>query len=333
MIRQMMILFVLLLGVLESKAQYNMKWDKSIRAVDELNLKGSVKTVRTYEYEAEWVADKFNKKGLKMSDWTTFNRFGNRVESYFNDGDGMYIDGKKFYQYDGKNQLIERKMTDLDGNSTQVEKYQWDSNGNQVGYTGAGGSGSVALKMSFKYNQRNQIVEEVTEVPNRPNSGKSIVYRYDLRGNCIEMNVTSGSNFTRLTYEYDLNGYKTVENRSEMGGTSSQTTYKHDSQGNLLEENYGDSGLRRWYKYDSRGNKIEHKSVHSDGNVDEWYWKYNDQGDCVYEKHISNNRKEYEYYYEYEYDTSGNWIRQIAKTVKPSDPIVVSVYERTIDYY
>lgn len=142
-------------------------------------------------------------------------------------------------------------------------------------------------------------------------------YKYDDKGNCIEMNDGT----TKSVYTYNEAGKKIKEAWSRPNGQGASEEISYDDKGERIETKYFtaegtyDFSRARELKYDASGNIVEEKQweKYTDGSEDLLqYWRkytYDDKGrqltmqDLRQDGSISSNEK-------YEYDGAGN---QIAK--------------------
>lgn len=103
----------------------------------------------------------------------------------------------------------------------------------------------------------------------------------------------------RIYKEFQIDG-KTVSKWVD----ADVTTYKYDTNGNLINEKYsnGDKSWESWYEYDENGNKIHSKWTNASGdNRETWYeYEYNEKGNLIYTKSTHSNGEINETRYKYD---------------------------------
>ncbi len=220
------------------------------------------------------------------------------------DAEGRLI---KHYEYDAEGKLIEVKVYDVMGNQITSHKYEYDTEGNQIGHNIYDAEGNLFRSEKFDA------------------TGKPIGHdEYDIVGNLLES----------YKYEYDAENNLVGGNIYDAAGNLVESyRYKHDAAGNLIEGNIYDAegnlikcemynaqgNLTGRYEYDATGNLVESEKYEYDGltilTVQE---KYGADGKLIeYRKHdAEGNLIEHD-----EYDTKGNLL--------VSDRITVCIDEET----
>jgi len=137
------------------------------------------------------------------------------------------------------------------------------------------------------------------------------VYKYDAKGNEIERikSNSDGSLFKKFEIKYNNRG-QFVE------------IYKYDSTGGLR--------VRDVYKYGKGRNAIEVNRYLLGRLVFIWTFEYDSLGNITsYEQNAESNYRYKKRYYLYEFDSIGNWTKQVAF----ENEEIVSVVEREIKYW
>ncbi len=266
------------------------------------------------------------------------------------------------------------KIQKLNPNSTML--YIFNNNGNIldfVVYNDDSNSvvyakGAIVHKYTYKYNNKQNLIMEISKHPNSGFSNSVKKYKYDNQGNLLEMSEFDSDNglIEKDIYKYDWNSNlkeKTEYDSNEV--LKQKHIYKYDDKGNKIEELVYDSDMNLdrniFYrydkegniisktsinssgistaseKYDSNGNKIELISCDPDGRLAIKYnFEYNLNGDeIVFKNYIAMTNYHQTYFSKYEYDKYGNWIKRI-KYNKQNQYLVIkhiTLTEREIEYF
>ena len=108
----------------------------------------------------------------------------------------------------------------------------------------------------------------------------------------------------RIYKEFQIDG-KTVSKWVD----ADVTTYKYDTNGNLINEKYsnGDKSWESWYKYDEKGNKKIHKKT---SHGAEYWYEYEAKGNLIDKKFTSASGDNEEEWYEYEYNENDKIVKK-----------------------
>lgn len=278
--------------------------------LDEFNLVGRVKSVKTYRYPAKKRFGKIQLGKSKGFHQHTFNLNGD-LESWMEfhengDIDTLLIfthlydeDGNKtefcrydnFLDYDDPSNEIKHKFHYENGlitteevfyNQSQIGKtlYKYDENDNVVSAHDVGESGEITLKVTFQYDERDNLLEKIIYEAD----GQSVLSKY--------------------VYKYDQEGNKIAYDEFESDGSfEAHQSFTYDNEGNLFEEKYHntDGSVSQVITYDAHGNRIQ-----NDSDV------------------LSYREK-----YEYLYDDIGNWI----ETLSYKESTLEYIEKREIEYF
>lgn len=222
---------------------------KSIH-LDEIKLKGNVKSIKETSYEAiqkdgKIVPGKRAKPSWKKDTYRGFNRKGEIIEELI-------------YNTDGSLRSICTLKT-LNKNSVAASIFK--------------PSGELKFRQITNYNDQGKLVEKV-----RFNlDGETLVrnlYLYNENGNRIEdlQYLNSQENPSiKTTYKYDMHGNKVEEYMyNPEGRLIAKWLSKYDEQNSLVEENYyyADGNLSAQevysYEFDKKGNWIQQIVVSND---------------------------------------------------------------------
>jgi len=206
----------------------------------------------------------------------------------------------------GKVKKIESKSYDGDPNTAKLDTLTsssgsvdlFDENGNEVELNIFGKDGSILLRLTKKYNAKNENIEE-DDFDKSGLKTDSLVFKYDTMGNLTESDRFS------------------IQDK-----TNSITLYKYDDKGNNIEDNIfkadGSLQYKDIYKYDGKGNKIEMDYFHAkeDTMRVKWTFIYNDAGIRVEEgRHKPAGELQIENTFTYENpDMQGNWLLETRKS-------------------
>ena len=202
------------------------------------------------------------------------------------------------------NKTEDETFRDFGKQSDSKHVYKYDDRGNLTGE--AEYRGGTVSKTTFIYNDKAQVIREV-----KYNGEFHADYFYDSQGRLIETKGFYGKDtlVSRFVYTYNDKG-QMIKWARQGGGLDFERTYTYTAQGKVASETRGsqpgDYYRQVVYLYDDRGNVIERK-------------EYNEEG---LEERTT---------YTYEFDSAGNWIKQIATVAGPI-PEKMQIY-RTITYY
>jgi hypothetical protein len=168
-------------------------------------------------------------------------------------------------------------------------------------------TGSVTYKFDDKFN-----LAEKTWYYSDGSISKKFSYKHDNTGKVTEESGynSNGDLVIKFIYKYDTKGYISEQNWYNGNGTLiTKYIWKYDEKGNQIEENRYDSDGSLSFKYlnkfDSKGNKIEANGYNSQGTL------------------------EYKFTYSYQFDTQGNWTKQI----EFQNTFPTFITKRMIEYY
>ena len=328
-------------------------------------LLGPVKQIKQVCYKAEEVNGKiipgeivhdirninenylktFDEKGAKIyehyfldagaSSEVKYNARGNAFE--FN----TYLNGdltrKTIHYYDEKGNNL--KSIDYDGNGAELGSSctnYYDDKGNHLGYTMLKTDGTMHIKISLLYDDKNRKIFSKSEFYKEFKHQNSIcTFKYDDKGNLIEDTyLRENGAITKTIYLYDARGLKIEEIEYENdilefkkafkydseermtedcqydadGKIEYKNIYQYDSKGNLIEDRFEEYGVfhsKETYKYDDYGKRTEKNLYNQDGDL--WVeMVYNELGQ---EKAKPSSL----YTYQVEHDAHGNWISKIIR--------------------
>ena len=222
-----------------------------------------------YDYYLDGNVSQQNRNGVKCYyDYDEFSRitdedYGNEEIDYYYDAAGNRTlkticddngDTEVNYTYDLNNRLLEESNHSYANNKTDVTKYVYDNNGNQIkkiGYITKGVNGSPSQDLVLE-NELNNTYE---------------IYKYN---EFNEMTSFESNKESKWEYAYLPNGL-----RYRKSNASNFDRYVWDRNGNIIAEMNGEGNLTSKYV---RGNKL----ISKDGNE---YFGYDGHGSVV---NISN---------------------------------------------
>lgn len=215
---------------------------------EKMNLKGNVKCIIETDKQHESIKVSFNEKGF----------ISEKTLDYDVDGS---IDVKSVYCYDSLNKLVKMNTYRDDTILVTISTFLYDSLGNRI----------------------KENIDNVQDGEKGHNA--NYYYRFDAKGNCIEMRGfnSKGILFTTYTYRYDSLGHQLEENWLEANGdTISYVKYSYDNHGNKSEEQrkYSSSDLIYItnYRYNEEGTLIEEISGNGNTRVN---YQLDKKGNCV----------------------------------------------------
>ncbi len=252
------------------------------------------------------------------------------------------------YTYDSSNNLIKREKHKIDNNSHLVlfeEQFsQYNLNGNLIEKMTIKVSDSIITKTTFRYDNRNNCIEENVFSNSNPNHTypnldivSKHIRKYNLKGNLIKTKYYDTYFKLRkevLRYNHQGQLTKRKMNICRRKGGKSTTRYSYNEKGELIETMVHDKGSDKWkkdqYDYDESGNIILHFS-NSFKNVENTLtYEYDSLGNKTLKTYVSDKHdvsiiKESIY----EYDTAKNWTKRIDFI----DGKATLIIEREFTYY
>ena len=236
--------------------------------LQELEVKGKVKSLRETSYKAINVSGKIQKGKRKTENsdekdsFISFNEKGNKIErieytsdgktyeklSYlyddkgydtiiYNEKDSHNLIAKYVHKYDEKGNLIERRHYNPDGSNDNIYTYKYDENKNLVEYNWFKKDGNFGSKDIYKYDTKGNMLEDATYKSDERLEWK-ITYEYNDSGNCVEENTYKGSKFyIKYLKKFDDKGNQIEIDLCKEDGTPYRKyyqKYEYDKNGNWV---------------------------------------------------------------------------------------------------
>lgn len=236
------------------------------------NLLGAVRSVRSQQ--TDYLDGNLHKQGrTRQLDMVIYDAKGNEAERTIYDDYGFLV-GNEVHTHDANGNLIESILSDDKGVVMERRVYTYDK-GKLTQIIIYDGKGNAGLKQVNSYNEDDQLREETYYDPNKA-AGKT-VYKYDERGNISEVAF------------YLASGSKAVA-----------------PIGPCLDAH------RVTYSYDEKGRPLKVVAYKTNGELKRsWQYSYNPKGQIA-EDIREDVWSRTTFVYAYEYDSHGNWIKQIA---------------------
>ena len=294
-----------------TSTSYTYNKGNMIEKVINNNADNTQMSIYSYDYYLDGNVSQQNRNGVKCYyDYDEFSRitdedYGNEEIDYYYDAAGNRTlkticddngDTEVNYTYDLNNRLLEESTDYYAKNETDVTKYVYDNNGNQIkkiGYTTKGVNGSPSQDLVsenelnntyeiYKYNEFNEMTSfesnkeskwEYAYLPNglryrKSNASNFDRFVWDRNGNIIaEMNnnkeytnkyVRGNKLISKNDNEYySYDGHGSVVNISDESGKSIKT-YDYDAFGVELNKDANDTNLFRYCgeQYDNETDSI-----------------------------------------------------------------------------
>lgn len=192
----------------------------------------------------------YNDKGQKTHEVVFDGVSGYRITyAYFPDGTN-----KEIIKYNAANTIAEKWVYAYDGNSQEIKVFTADNEVSSIVKKKVDGKGNVIEEVRFGSNSKEQ--KRTTSV-------------YDDRSRVTEISeYFSGVFSKKLLFKYNEQDVVTEVVQQNPDGTKfTQSNYKHDSNGNLLEERWSEDNSpelsHKQAKYDKNGNLIEMDSYYA----------------------------------------------------------------------
>lgn len=313
---------ILLFALATSMVLCSCSGEKDKTTLEELNLKGHVKSVKTSIYEAKM---KFGE--VTMGDLASSHKYSDLLilmnsSYYYTSAQAISL---KLFDKEG---MIE-SLTEYDDDMELYGKRIYVSEGKKnISYKEYDKEGDLMREDAMKYDEKSGKIVSVTL---NKNNSYSFEYRckYDEKtGDLLEEKRISGNDEDRVIYE------KNAEN-----GIIKWVSYHNDEisyEGSYMDEYDGDVLIKK-------------TSYNKDGKVNRVV-EYDKQGKLLFEQDEEGNKKTYSYNdnddiesvireekrgtdtelkFEYEYDKCDNWTKRV--TYNGIKPIFIEV--REIEYY
>lgn len=303
------ILIMIIFSLISCSSEFSKYEKRGKNDVEEAELRGKVKEVKTY-------------KNGELSEIQKFNKYGFLTIRVYYDFDD-YGDFESQYKYDEYGNLIEE--IDNHGNGKKVYHYfnEYDDHNNITKTTRTLTEDSVKGQNEFMYSYEN-------------------IYE---NGNLIKRNIRNSESTSKTNYRieiYNLGGRLNHEQYvDEYGNLREAKAYEYDADGSLYRNYflYPDGEVHHYweeeYELGSRGSsKKPVRRFHifpGQNNYAEQIIRYNDKGDRVYQEENSYKLKT-----EYKYDSQNNWIYRKDTMVtfsKDKEKSRVDEEKREIVYY
>ena len=284
------------------------KKDKKKLSYEQYELNRPVKSIDVRTYEASSKFGEVIKGDPTYGNYLAeFDKAGNliRKTEYFSDGDVYLV---HMYKYDEQNNQIEEMSYSWEGELTALLKYEYNDAGKMVKYFRYDEDGNVDFFGENEYEDEYLV--------------RSRSVRYDEDGATDEEEwVFNRDGKMLLESSWYMNGkLVNVYKFSKFEENCVVEGVEYDADGVKLKEFYEES--------DEHGVKLIKSHDFTDGSESEYRVKRNDRGHIVY---IYDSQEEHkETYYEYEYDSKGNWTKQVKLEGVMKKP--VEIIEREIKY-
>lgn len=193
----------------------------------------------------------YNQQGMKTHEVVFDGIAGYRITySYYPDGNS-----KEIVKYNPANAVAEKWVYTYNGSNQELKVYTGDGILSYIVRKKIDGKGNVLEETRFGSNEKEQ---------------KRVAYVYDAKSRVTEMaEYFSGNLSKKLFYKYnDLGVVSEIRQQNPDGKEFVQSAYKHDANGNLLEERWSEDSntselSHKQSKYDSRGNIVEMDSYYA----------------------------------------------------------------------
>lgn len=210
----------------------------------------------------------------------------------------------------------------------------FNAQGYKMSYTAHESDGKISSKILYKYDDKNNLIEEETYYGDELSSRE--LYKYDDKDNLIEKTTLDPEGKLTLRQLYKNNDRGNIIEERHHNNEDvlyNKIVFEYDQKNNVTEENHYDADdlhCRKFkYKYDDAGNRIE-EDMHSllDDTFDyKNQFKYDAKGNVIERLDLSD--KSSLLIYEYEFDKTGNWIRSTSF----KNGAKLSMIEREIKYF
>lgn len=281
------------------------------------NLKGNIKTIFVFPYEAKFENGKIEKGDLINSNFSIY--------------------AKQLIHYNTKGYISKIEKFDENENIKSIRQYTYDKDNFIVEDNEVDNNGKSMYKYVYNYNDKNQIIKETQFF----NDYLYAEYIYNYTNNQIEkvsffiMENNKQRSVTELDKNQNIISYKIWNENNHL---KSHIQYFYN-ENNLKEKSIMfDTFFKREtksfskYKYDENKNLIEVSTFSlSDEKLEsKKNYSYDFQQNLIEEtEYNSENKENFKYSYQYEYDNKRNWIRKIIL----KNNIPETIIERKIIYY
>lgn len=267
----------------------------------------NVKTTYKNHYDDAW--EKLLKKESNSHDdyvryITEYYESGKEKYSYYFSKE--YGGDKTYYNENGK--ITEQIQLDKDGNKTSSLKCTYNEEGHLISDVRFAASGEPT---SMRWFDGSAESSRVIKMARYENGKLAREYEYNEANKIVKENRYSNGKLSGYgIYEYNADGYKTVETEYTPSG---KTSHRYEYPGKSNFENaiksfyYDENGNIYQYsisEYDEKGNRTKFSSYNSDDKlILSEKFEYNENGKQIKEEYVSETAS---YYRTFEYNEAGN---------------------------
>jgi antitoxin component YwqK of YwqJK toxin-antitoxin module len=206
-----------------------------IKSITTIDSDGKIKSINFYNDRGDIVKVEDNNQGrTETRKEFIYDSSGNLMEEKTFSSERKIHHVEK-YSYSLKNLLVRKEYIDSDGSIDATWTYEYDESGNKVMETQKSGTMSNSVT-KFKYLDGRLIETETTN----DSIGKEnkITYKYNDKGQVVEekTKVYFSNTTITLTYIYNETGKLTELKEKSSNGVSSLTTYQYDNNGLLMSD-------------------------------------------------------------------------------------------------
>ncbi|MBP1646226.1 MAG: hypothetical protein H6Q16_1801 [Bacteroidetes bacterium] len=289
-----------------------------------LDDKGRVIEKKTYCFDDSPTIQQFFYKGYNLVqevnyDPSNYNYKKKKIEYIYNPDNTLsekikYFDAGKFeendnwekstiekyYYNENKENILIKKTYSLDPEGVYTDSLIYSNNMLTKKYFYTNRNKNNTTPRTYKYDEKKRLIEEETDGYNQ----ERIIYKYNddtLIYKCEERYDSDGKLDYQLINEWKYDSNKRlIEHTYNQTNQSSKTKYFYNSKGKLKKEIYKDDLIENFivkrYKYKLFSK--DYKVIYSDpSNIKNVYYKYDNKGNLIEERHPAYIEKfEYEYY-------------------------------------
>ncbi|HOP04925.1 MAG TPA: hypothetical protein PL017_10900 [Tenuifilaceae bacterium] len=258
-------------GYKTSETQY----DKFGNPVEIINYRsnGDISSKLVYRYDSnnqklEYLMFQKEKdaKDLKLTYKQTFhyNQQGKKTHEVVFDGVAGYRITYSYYADGNSKEIVKYNST-----NAVAEKWVYTYNGSNQELKVYTGDDILSYTVQKKFDASGNVIDEA-RISSNGKEQKRTTYNYNAESRISQMTeFYSGNLIKKLFYKYNNIGVVTeIRQQNPDGKEFVQSTYKHDSNGNLLEERWSEDSSaselsHKQSKYDKDGNLLEMDSYYA----------------------------------------------------------------------
>lgn len=320
--------------------------NKEKTTIEELNLHGDVKSIKTSIYHAEVKFGELQ-TGELVSHWYDYPLYyfylppylfgghssisvrmftkSGMIESLTEYDDEMDLEKKFIYTHQGC-KINSMKEYDEDGDLTTAYEWQYDKKIDKLLYfIEYDKKGSLVETTEYKYDPKtNELLEEKTTDGENTEIRRTVYVRKEDDEKIYWIKYINGDKYSKGSYKEEYLRGKVVKITYYDEHGTVVDIYDYDKHGRIILRKEESAKNQTAFSYNKNGDVI----MLDENNKGVYKFEYDKHNNWIKRIPLDENNKDV-YKFEYEYDKHKNWIKRV--TYKGIKPVFVEI--REIEYY